>query len=141
MKKRTLILRTVLMQFLIGGVVGLIQSSTLLRGLHSTTVNWPAALIIPIAGIPFNTGGFTTRFAFEALVEPLGSFVGHRSATVMSNLPFYLLLLLLQVAFVVLLVYARYRKTKTSKDWFIIVVFITVFINGLINIMWPWWGT
>ena len=141
MKKRTIILRTVWMQFLMGGVVGLIQSSTLLWGLHSTTVNWVGALIIPIAGIPFNTGGFTTRFAFEALVEPLGSFVGHRSATVLSNLPLYLLLLLLQTAFVSLLVYVRYRKTKTSKDWFIIAIYMAVFINGLTNIMWPWWGT
>ena len=141
MKKRTIIACAFGMQLLIGVVVGVVQASTLLIGLHSTSINWIDAFIIPVFGIPFNTGGFTTRIIFETLVEPLELFIGHRSATVMSNLPFYLSLLALQMTLVSILIFARYQRIKTSKDWFIIAISISLLANGLMNVMWPWWGT
>ena len=141
MKKGKIIALSVGYQLLIGIAVGVVQSVTLLMGLHSITINWIGALIIPIFGIPFNTGGFTIRLIFEALVESLESIVGHRSATVLSNFPFYLVLLLIQMIVVAVIVYTRYKKTKKLKDWLILTAFAFVLINGLINIMWPWWGT
>jgi len=142
MTKKKIIALSIGYQFLTGIAVGIVQSVTLLMGMHSTTMSGIATLlIVPIFGTPFNTGGFTIRLIFEALVEPLESIVGHRSATVLSNFPFYLVLLFIQIAIVTMLVFIRYRKTKTFKDWLIITVFIAVFINGLMNIMWPWWGT
>jgi len=128
-------------QLLIGFVVSVIQVCSLLMGFHPTSIGGVSAALFLVIGIPFNTGGFTVRFVFEALVGPLEFFVGQRSATVMSNLTFYLALLVLQMAFVAVVVAARFRRTKTPRDLLLIVEAIILLVNGLANIMWPWWGT
>ncbi len=131
-------------QLLIGFVVSVVQVCSLLMGFHATSIGGVDAvlvLLLPIIGIPFNAGGFTVRLLFEALVGPLEFLVGHRSMTVMSNLPFYLSLLVMQMALVAVVVAARFRRTKTSRDWLLMAVAILLLVNGLANIGWPWWGT
>ena len=128
-------------QLLIGFVVSVIQVCSLLMGFHATSIGGVAAVLSLIIGIPFNAGGFTVRVAFEALVGPLEFLVGNRTTTVMSNLPLYLSLLVLQMAFVAVVVAARYRRKKTMRDWIFIAVGILLLLNGLANIMWPWWGS
>ena len=73
--KRRIIAVSLGYQLLIGVSVGIVQAGILLAGLHSTTINWIGALMIPIFGTPFNTGGFTIRFVFEALAQPLESII------------------------------------------------------------------
>ena len=141
MKKRKIIALSLGYQLLTGVAVGIVQAVTLIMGMHSTTINWVVALITPIFGAPFNTGGFTVRLIFEALVEPLESVVGHRSATVLSNLPFYLVLLLIQMTVLTLILFWGYRRTGGIKNRITVIVLMLVLTNGLMNIMWPWWGT
>ena len=131
-------------QLLIGFVVSVVQVCSLLMGFHASSIGGVDAVLVPlvtIIGIPFNAGGFTVRVAFEALVGPLEFLVGNRTTTVMSNLPLYLSLLVLQMAFVAVVVAARYRRKKTMRDWIFIAVGILLLLNGLANIMWPWWGS
>ncbi|MBW2108979.1 MAG: hypothetical protein JRI36_09985 [Deltaproteobacteria bacterium] len=141
MGKRKVIALSLGYQLLAGFAVGIIQAITLLMDLHPQTISWLASPLIVMVGIPFNIGGFTIRYIFEALVEPLESIVGHRSAVVLGNFPFYLILLLIQMVIVSAVVLIRYKRTKTMKDWLIVTVFAIVFVNGLMNIMWPWWGS
>ena len=40
---------------------------------------------MPLVGWPFNAGGYTVRWVFEATVQRLEWLVGHRSTVVFSN--------------------------------------------------------
>ena len=128
-------------QLLIGFVVSVVQACSLLMGFHDTSMNGLGAALVLVIGIPFNAGGFTVRVLFEASVGPLEFLVGNRTTTVLSNLPLYLSLLVVQMAFVALVVAVRFRRKRTPKDWLLIAVAILVLLNGLANIMWPWWGS
>lgn len=133
--------RALAAQLLIGLIVSAIQIVTVFAGLHSVSFSAREAALSLLLGTPFNTGGYTVRFAFQALVQPLEPWFGHRSSTVFSNLPLYALLLALQMTLVAIPVAVRYRRTKTFKDPLMGALAALLLINGLANIMWPWWGT
>ncbi len=110
---------------------------------HSSVSGTPlwTRLIIPLAGWPFNAGGFTVRTVFETTVGPLESLVGHRSSTVLSNMPYYAFLLLIQGSLLAGVFAWRYRKKQTYKDWFVICIGVLFLVNSLINVRWLWAGT
>jgi hypothetical protein len=95
----------------------------------------------PLFGWPFNTGGYTIRCLFEATVEPLEWLVGHRSATVLSNMPYYSFLLFVQGSILAGLFAWRYKKRRKCKDWFIICLGVLFLINSFLNVTWFWAGT
>ena len=78
---------------------------------------------------------------FEATVEPLEWLVGHRSATVMSNMPFYAFLLLIQAGILAAIFAWRYKKHRTHKDRFVICMAVLFLVNSLLNVTWFWAGT
>jgi hypothetical protein len=98
-------------------------------------------LTTPLFGWPFNAGGFTVRSLFEATVEPLEWLVGHRSATVMSNMPYYAFLLLIQGSILAALFAWRHKKKRTYKDWFVICLGVLFLLNSVLNVTWFWAGT
>jgi len=120
-------------------------------GIWQSLIGWPhisvsgssiwLRLMIPLAGWPFNAGGFTVRSVFEATIEPLEWLVGHRSATVLSNIPYYAVLLLIQAGILATLFAWRYKKRGTYKDWFVICMAAMFLVNSLLNVTWFWAGT
>ena len=98
-------------------------------------------MTIPLVGWPFNAGGFTVRSVFEATVEPLEWLAGHRTATVMSNMPYYAFLLLIQAGILAALFAWRYKKCGTYKDRFVICMAVLFLVNSLLNVTWFWAGT
>ena len=98
-------------------------------------------LMPPLIGWPFNAGGLTVRLVFEATVEPLEWLVGHRSATVMSNMPYYAFLLLIQAGILAAIFAWRYKKHRTHKDRFVICMAVLFLVNSLLNVTWFWAGT
>ena len=57
---------------------------------------WWRMVWVPLVGWPFNAGGLTVSRIFEGTVEPLEWLVGHRSATVLSNVHYFWFLLAVQ---------------------------------------------
>ena len=102
---------------------------------------WSRIFLIPLLGWFFNTGGYTIRYVFEATVVPLEWLVGHRSMTVLSNMPYYLFLLAVQVSILAFIFALRYKRRKTLKDWVPICLGILFLINSFANVRWFWAGT
>ena len=81
--------------FLLGWALQVLLSIP--AGIWQGIFSWPcidmpgfgARLWVPFAGWLFNAGGYTIRWIFETTVVPLEWLVGHRSMTVMSNMPYY----------------------------------------------------
>ena len=126
-------------QFVLSLPAGIAQSLGVIEGISGEPL-W-VRLFVPFFGIPFNTGGCTIRVVFELLVEPLEFLVGHRSATVLSNLWFYLILLAGQVALVAFVFAVRCRHRRPKSDSVVIGLAVAVLVNSLLNVTWPWWGT
>ena len=97
--------------------------------------------LTPLLGWPFNAGGFTVRCVFEATVVPLEWLVGHRTMTVLSNMPYYAFLLFVQGSILAALFALRYNKRRTSKDWFVVCMGVLFLVNSLLNVTWFWAGT
>jgi len=120
-------------------------------GLWQTLKGWPhidvsgsplwARCLTPLVGWPFNTGGYTVRWVFEATVGPLEPLVGHRSATVLSNMPYYALLMAVQASVIAAVFAFRYKRRKTLIDWVPICLGILFLINSFGNVRWFWAGT
>jgi len=102
---------------------------------------WRRLISIPLMGWFFNTGGYTVHYVFEATVEPLEWVVGHRSMTVLSNMPYYLFLMAVQVSILAFIFALRYKCRKTLKDWVPICLGILFLINSFANVRWFWAGT
>jgi len=102
---------------------------------------WIRFIMTPLVGWPFNAGGFTARYVFEATVEPLEWLVGHRSSTVLSNMPYYAFLLLVQGSILAAIFAWRYKEQKRHKDRFVICLGVLFLINSLLNVTWFWAGT
>jgi hypothetical protein len=98
-------------------------------------------LMIPLIGWPFNAGGFTARSVFEATVEPLEWLVGHRSATVLSNMPYFAFLLLVQGSILAVFFARQYKRRRKYKDCTVICLAVLFLINSLLNASWFWAGT
>ena len=132
--------------FLIGWAIQILIS--LPAGIWQAIMGWPhidvtgssKRLLIPFLGWPFNAGGFTLRLIFEASVPHLEWLVGHRSSVVLSNIPYYWFLLLIQGSILAGLFARRYRKKQTYKDWFVICMGVLFLVNSLTNVRWFWAG-
>lgn len=98
-------------------------------------------LLMPLEGWSFNTGGYTVRWLFETTVGPLEPLVGHRSATVMSNLPYFWFLMAVQTSIIALVFALRYKRRRTLVDWLPIVLGLLFLVNSLANVRWFWAGT
>ena len=121
-------------QVAIALTLSIVQAFTLLIGFHATSISAGAVPAICLLGIPFNAGGLTVRGVFEVLVP-------HRSDIVMSHLPAYLPLLLLQVCVVAVAFGLRLRwRGKVSDPWLAALATFLI-LNGAANLWWPWWGT
>lgn len=129
----------VLVQVGLGLPAGIAQAVGVIPGVGGEPLL--TRLVLPLIALPFNVGGVTVRVAFEALVGPLEPWVGHRSATVLSNTPFYLLLLSVQVAAVTLLFGWIGRRRALTADLGAYAVALAVLANSLANVRWPWWGS
>jgi hypothetical protein len=120
-------------------------------GIWQSLKSWPGIsissepiwmrLIMPLIGWPFNAGGLTVRSVFEVTVEPLEWLVGHRSSTVLSNMPYFAFLLLVQGSILAALFAWRYKKRGTYKNRLIICLAVLFLANSLLNVTWFWGGT
>jgi len=128
-----------LIQAVMGLPAGIAQAVGVIPGVGGEPLG--TRLLLPLISLPFNIGGVTVRAAFEALVGPLEPWVGHRSATVASNVPFYLLLLSVQVLAVTLLFGGIGRRRALSADLRAHALALAVLANSLANVRWPWWGS
>ena len=108
---------------------------------HIDVSGFMARILTPFVGWPFNAGGYTIRWIFEATVVPLEWLVGHRSATVLSNMPYYLFLMVFQGSIIAIIFAIRYKRRKTLKDWIPICLGILFLINSFVNVKWFWAGT
>ncbi|MFB0525740.1 MAG: hypothetical protein ACETVZ_09360 [Phycisphaerae bacterium] len=135
--------------FLLGWALQLVLS--LPAGVWQGVFRWPhisssapllaRVFLTPLVGWPFNTGGYTVRCIFEATVEPLEWLVGHRSATVLSNMPYYLLLMTAQGSILAIIFAFKYKRRKNLADWVPISLAILFLINSFANVSWFWAGT
>ena len=98
-------------------------------------------LLMPLVGWSFNTGGYTIRWLFEATVGPLEPLVGHRSATVMNNLPYLWFLVAVQASIIALIFAMRYKRRRTLVDWLPIALGLLFLVNSLANVRWFWAAT
>lgn len=125
--------------FMLGWAIQILLS--LPAGIWQAVMGWPhisvsgsdKRLLIPFIGWPFNAGGLTVRIIFETTLR-------HRSSVVLSNVPYYWLLLLIQGSILAGLFAWRYRKKQTYKDWFVICMGGLFLVNSLINTRWFWAG-
>lgn len=129
------------LQVLLALPAGIWQAINLWPHIASSAPLWKRLLTTPLMGWSFNAGGFTVRSVFEATVEPLEWLVGHRSATVMSNMPYYAFLLLVQGSILAIFFAWRYKRQKKYKDWFVICMGVLFLVNSLLNVRWFWAGT
>lgn len=138
--------------FLCGWVLQIIIS--LPAGIFQAVFSWPhislsggpiwQRFLIPLIGWPFNAGGLTVRLLFEVTVGPLEWLVGHRSATVFSNLGYYWFLLAVQgsiLAIIFALLYKRYKQGRRKLFFVLIVLGILFLLNSFANVRWFWAGT
>ena len=102
---------------------------------------WSRLFLIPLLGWFFNTGGYTVRYVFEATVGPLEWLIGHRSMTVLSNMPYYLFLMAVQVSILAFVFSVRYKHQKTLVDWVPIGLAVLFLVNSFANVRWFWAGT
>jgi len=117
---------------------GILQTFTI-SGIGGSPL-W-ARLLVPLLGWFFNMGGYTVGYTFEATVGPLEWLVGHRSVTVLSNMPYYLFLMAVQASILACVFAVRYKHRKTFLDWVPICLGILFLANSFANLNWPWWGT
>lgn len=118
-------------------------------GIWQAIVGWPhislsgfsKRLLIPFIGWPFNAGGYSIRWIFEVTAEPLEWLVGHRSSTVLSNMPYYSFLLFVQGSILAAIFAWRYREKRTFKDPFILCMAVLFLLNSFVNVKWFWAGT
>ena len=135
--------------FLLGWALQLLLS--LPAGIWQAVRGWPhisiegsplwLRFLTPLMGWPFNTGGYTVRYVFETTVESLEWLVGHRSATVLSNMPYYLFLMVVQVTVLAFVFAIRYKREKTLLDWLPVSLVVLFLINSIANVRWFWAGT
>ena len=133
--------------FLLGWALQILLS--LPAGIWQAIMGWPGIslsgfgkrLLIPFIVWPFNAGGYSIRWIFETTVGPLEFLVGHRSATVLSNMPYYSFLLFVQGSIVAAIFAWRYRKKQPFKDIFILCMAVLFLLNSLFNVRWFWAGT
>lgn len=115
------------------------QAALMLLGFFPTHISGLASLMIVAVGIPFHLGGWTVRFAFESLIDPLEWLVGNRSATVQPRL--YFPLLAIQVLVVTILLTRWFKQGKSLRDREMAGASIVLLINAFLNLSWPWWGS
>ncbi|MBN2514083.1 MAG: hypothetical protein JXB18_14185 [Sedimentisphaerales bacterium] len=120
-------------------------------GIWQAVFGWPGIslgggpvlerLIIPFIGWPFNAGGWTIQYLFETTVEPLEWLVGHRSATVLSNMSYYWFLLAVQSAVFAAIAACCCRKNTRPCHIVLVLLLIIYLANSIINVRWFWAGT
>jgi hypothetical protein len=137
--------------FLLGWALQVLFS--LPAGLYQAIMSWPhiafsadsflwwRMIWVPLVGWPFNAGGLAVSWIFEATVQPLEWLVGHRSATVMSNVHYFWFLLAVQGSLIAILFSLRYTRKKKLFDPFIICLAVLFLINSMLNVKWFWAGT
>ena len=129
------------LQILLSLPAGIWQGAFGWFGISSSAPLRQRIFLMPLLGWPFNAGGYTIRCIFEATVEPLEWLVGHRSMTVLSNMPYYAFLLLIQGSILAALFARRYKKQRTYKDRFVVCMGVLFLVNLLLNVTWFWGGT
>ncbi len=126
-------------QFLLALPTGIAQALGVIGGIGGNPLG--VRLLVPLAGAPFNMGGWTVRAAFEALVGPLEFLVGDRTATVLSNAGFYVCLLAIQVALLAFLFAQVWRGEGPRRRLVVALLAAGFLVNSWVNVTWPWWGS
>ncbi len=131
--------------------LGTMAILSLPAGIWQAVFGWPGIslgggpiserFIIPFFGWPFNAGGWTIQHLFETTVEPLEWLVGHRSATVLSNMSYYWFLLALQSAAFAAIAACCCRKNTRFSHVLLILLMIMYLVNSIANVRWFWAGT
>lgn len=119
-------------QFLIAFFIGVIQALFVLEGLGGNPL-WIQPLVT-LYSVPYNMGGLTVRFIFEALVTD-------RQFVVQDSLPQYFSILTVQVGLICYLFAVRYRARGKLLDPGILALGVLYVLNSALNITWPWWGS
>lgn len=128
-------------QFGIGLSVSVLHTVLVLLNALGITLPPNEAPFMAVLGTPFAMGGYTVRWVFERFVAPLEWLVGHRSATVLSNLSFYGTLWLIQATIVTILLVVAFRHNRSWQSKGVLALCTLLVANGLANLHWPWWGT
>lgn len=97
--------------------------------------------MLPFLGWIFNAGGYSVRWIFETTVEPLEWLVGFRSAVVLSNMPYYLFLAVLQIAILAFIIGARWYRKKNFFDTVVVFIVVLFVVNSFANVCWFYVGT
>jgi len=98
-------------------------------------------ILTPLIGWPFNTGGYTVRNMFETTIGHLEWIFGDRTAVVLSNMPYYLLLMAVQASILAFIFAVRYKRKRTFMNWVPISLMILFLANSFANVRWFWAGT
>lgn len=102
------------------------------------TVGFPERLLFLIVPWPVHVGGLTVTSIFEATAKQV---TGHRQFTLMDNLHYFLALTAVQTTIVAALFAVRFRKVRQLRDPLLLALGALVFINGAMNLRFPWWGS
>ncbi|MHC4646986.1 MAG: hypothetical protein ACYTBJ_15935 [Planctomycetota bacterium] len=130
-----------MLQFILSLPAGFWQAVFLWPDVASGSPLWHRLIFTPVMGWPFNAGGFTVRWLFEATVGPLQWLVGPRTAIVLGNIRYYWLLLALQAALLAYAFARRYARKRNLRDWFLVALAILFLLNSFANVKWFWAGT
>ena len=73
---------------------------------------------------------------------PLEWLVGERTLVVLSNMPYYAILLFVQGSILAIIFAWRYNKRqRIYKDRFVICMGVLFLVNSILNVTWFWAGT
>lgn len=129
-------------QFIVATCASVVQAVCMGFGLLGVSLSDKGQLLVlPFIGVPFNLGGFSVARVFESTIGSVESIFGERTSTVMSNLPYYLILLSVQVLIVAIVIGWRARRKQSLKDWLCLSIGALLLVNALVNIKWAWWGS
>jgi hypothetical protein len=140
-RQRSVVLRGVTALGLVGLCClpsALVQVFLAARGQSPTSFAGTELVPVFLVGWWVLSGGASVIALFEASAEAIS---GHRSATLLDNLPWYWVLLALQWGILVTLLLphfgARFRWSS-PRLW---LIGGAVALNSALGIQWPWWGT
>jgi hypothetical protein len=97
-------------------------------------------VVTPLTNWPFNAGGYTVNCVSHWTVGFWKWALGERLAVVLGNMPYYALLMVVQLSVLAVVFAVRYKKRRSLVDWAPAVIGILFLINSLANVGRSWAG-